>query len=178
MVSVPPPWQTQDIGAVGVAGSSLYSNGVFTVSGAGGDIQGTADAFRFDYMTVTGDCTIIARVASVQNIDAWSKAGVMIRAEPGANAANAFIAVTPGNGVTWQSRSTTGGGTSWNQTGGLSAPYWVKLVRSGNTIYGIPFARWHDLDAAGHNDDQHGVHGLCGAGPDQSQQFEPRHGHL
>ena len=68
VVSVPPPWQTQDIGAVGVVGGSLYSNGVFAVSGAGGDIQGTADAFRFDYMTVTGDCTIIARVASVQNV--------------------------------------------------------------------------------------------------------------
>jgi fibronectin type 3 domain-containing protein len=136
VVSVPPPWQTQDVGTVGVAGSSLYANGVFTVSGAGGDIQGTADAFRFDYMTVTGDCTIIARVASVQNIDAWSKAGVMIRASLDPGAANAFIAVTPGNGVTWQSRLTAGGGTGWNQTGGLNAPYWFKLVRSGTLFTG------------------------------------------
>jgi fibronectin type 3 domain-containing protein len=133
---VPPPWQTQDVGAVGVAGSSLYANGVFTVSGAGADIQGSADAFRFDYMTVTGDCTIIARVASVQNIDAWSKAGVMVRASLNANAANAFVAVTPGNGVTWQYRASTGGGTTWNQTTGLTAPYWVKLVRSGTTFTG------------------------------------------
>jgi regulation of enolase protein 1 (concanavalin A-like superfamily) len=134
--SGPPLWQSQDIGAVGIAGSSLYTNGVFTVSGAGADIQGTADAFQFNYMTVTGDCTIIARVVSVQNVDAWSKAGVMIRADLGANAANAFIAVTPGSGVTWQSRASTGDGTSWNQTPGLSAPYWVKLVRSGNTFTG------------------------------------------
>jgi alpha-N-arabinofuranosidase len=142
----PPLWQGQDIGAVGVVGNSLYTNGVFTVSGAGGDIQGTADAFRFDYMTVSGDCTIIARVASVQNIDAWSKAGVMIRASLDPGAANAFIAVTPtngvtpGNGVTWQYRSTAGGGTGWNQTGGLNAPYWFKLVRSGNvfTAYRSP----------------------------------------
>jgi alpha-L-arabinofuranosidase len=133
---VPPPWQTQDIGAVGVAGSSLYAAGLFTVFGAGGDIQGTADAFRFDYISVTGNCTIIARVVSVQNIDGWSKAGVMIRAGLGANAANAFIAVTPGSGVTWQSRLTTGGGTGWNQTNGFSAPYWVKLVRSGTLFTG------------------------------------------
>jgi alpha-N-arabinofuranosidase len=138
----PPLWQGQDIGAVGVAGGSLYANGVFTLSGAGADIQGTADAFRFDYMTVTGDCTIIARVASVQNIDSWSKAGVMIRAGLGANAANAFIAVTPGSGVTpssgvtWQYRLTAGGGTSWNQTADLKAPYWVKLVRSGTVFTG------------------------------------------
>jgi alpha-N-arabinofuranosidase len=133
---VPPPWQTQDIGAVGIAGSSLYAAGVFTVSGAGADIQGSADAFRFAYLTVTGDCTIVAQVASVQNIDGWSKAGVMIRAGLGANAANAFIALTPGNGVTWQSRLTAGDGTSWNQTGGLNAPYWVKLVRSGTLFTG------------------------------------------
>ena len=133
---VPPPWQTQDIGAVGIAGSALYGNGVFSVTGAGGDIQGTADAFRFTYVTASGDCTIIARVASVQNIDPWSKAGVMIRAGLGANAANAFIAVTPGSGVTWQYRSTAGGGTSWNQTTGLNAPYWVKLVRSGTLFTG------------------------------------------
>ena len=97
---------------------------------------------------MTGDCTIIARVVSVQNIDPWSKAGVMIRASLDAGAANAFIAVTPGNGVTWQYRSSAGGGTSWNQTGGLSAPYWVKLVRSGTRLYRIPFAGWRDLDAA------------------------------
>ena len=106
------------------------------MTGAGADIQGTADAFRFVYVPVTGDCTIIARVVSVQNIDPWSKAGVMIRQSLDAGAANAFVAVTPGNGVTWQYRSSAGGGTSWNNTGSLNAPYWVKLVRSGSTFTG------------------------------------------
>ena len=65
---------------MGIAGSAAScSNGVFTVTGAGADIWGTADAFRFVYMPVTGNCTIIARVASLQNIDPWSKAGIMIR---------------------------------------------------------------------------------------------------
>jgi hypothetical protein len=133
---VPSPWQTQDIGVVGITGGSLYANGVFTVTGAGADIQGTADAFRFDYVIATGNCTIIARVVSVQNIDPWSKAGVMIRQGLNAGDANAFVALTPGNGVTWQYRSSAGGGTSWNQTTGLNAPYWVKLVRSGSTFTG------------------------------------------
>jgi regulation of enolase protein 1 (concanavalin A-like superfamily) len=135
-VLVPLPWMTQDVGAVGVSGTAGFSNSVFTLVGAGGDIQGTADAFRFVYVAATGDCTITARVVSVQNIDAWSKAGVMIRASLNANAANAFVAVTPSNGVTWQYRSSTGGGTTWNGTGGLSAPYWVRLVRNGNTFTG------------------------------------------
>lgn len=135
-VNVPSPWATQDIGAVGLGGGASFSNGVFSLAGAGGDIQGTADAFRFVYVMATGDCTIIARVNSVQNVNAWSKAGVMIRESLDPGAANAFVAVTPGNGVTWQYRSGTVGGTSWNNTGNLSAPYWVKLVRSGNTFTG------------------------------------------
>ena len=87
-------------------------------------------------MTATGDCTIIAHVTAVQNVNSWSKAGVMIRESLATNAANAYVAVTPGNGVTWQYRSSTGGNTGYNNTSGLSAPYWVKLARSGNTFTG------------------------------------------
>jgi hypothetical protein len=130
------PWMSQDVGTVGVPGNATYSNGVFSVTGSGADIWATADAMQFDYVPVTGNCTIIARVASVQTIDPWSKAGVMIRESLNANAANTFIAVTPGNGVTWQARSSTGGATVNSTTASLVAPYWVKLVRSGNTFTG------------------------------------------
>jgi hypothetical protein len=131
------PWPTMDVGSVGISGSAIYTNGVFTVNGAGADIYGTADAFRFVYLPAVGDCTITARVTSVQNINAWSKAGVMIRESTNASAPEALMAVTPGNGVTWQYRSSTGGSTSYNNTSGLSAPFWVKLVRSGNTFTGF-----------------------------------------
>ena len=135
-VSLPYPWQSQDVGSVGLSGDANGSNGVFTVTGSGDDIWNAADAFRFVYTSVTGDCTIIARVVSVQAIDGWSKAGVMIRESTNANAVNAFVAVTPGNGVTWQYRSSPGGGSAYAATGGLGAPYWVKLMRSGNTFTG------------------------------------------
>ena len=131
-----PPWQWQDFGATGIPGSTTYGNGVFTMAGSGADIWGTADAFRYAYVTATGNCTIIARVVGVQNTDAWAKAGVMIRSSLAANAPNAFVAVTPGNGVTWQYRTTAGGSTANSATSGLIAPYWVRLVRSGNTFTG------------------------------------------
>ena len=131
----PPPWQSSDVGPVGVTGSANFSNGVFIVRGSGADIQNNGDAFRFVYQTSTGNCTNIARVTSVQNINVWSKAGMMIRDNLSSNAANAYIALTPGNGVTWQDRSSNGAGsTSYNNTGGLNAPYWVKMVRIGSTF--------------------------------------------
>jgi endoglucanase len=135
-VNLPYPWLTQDIGSVGLTGSASLGGGVFTVTGAGADIWGTSDAFRFAYVAVTGNCTMVARVASVQNIDGWSKAGIMIRESMNASAANAYIAVTPGFGVSWQTRSSTGGNSGNFATAGLVAPYWVKLVRSGTTFTG------------------------------------------
>jgi fibronectin type 3 domain-containing protein len=136
-VNVPLPWMTQDMGAVGVWGGAGLTNSVFTVTGSGNDIWNAADAFRFVYVaTNSTNCTIIARVASLQNIDPWSKAGVMIRDSLDPGAANAFIAVTPGSGVTFQYRSSDGGSCANNNTTGLSAPYWVKLAQSGTTFTG------------------------------------------
>ena len=127
----------QDIGAVNLPGSENFTNGVFTSYASGADIQNNADAFRFVYVTTnSANFTILARVKSVQNINSWSKAGVMVRDSLDPAAANAFIAVTPSSGVTFQSRSSDGGGTSYSPKTGLTAPYWVKLVGSGGTFTG------------------------------------------
>ncbi len=133
---LPYPWSTQDVGSVGLAGSAVVSGGTFTISGSGTDIWDTDDAFRFVYTEITGDCALVARVASVDDTDPWAKGGIMIRKSLSANAANALIGVTPGNGISFQWRSSDGAGCGNNNAGttGLVAPYWVKLVRSGNAF--------------------------------------------
>ena len=103
--------------------------------GSGADIGGGSDQFQYAYQTVTGDATIIARVASVQNTSGWAKAGVMIRETLNADSKNAMMAVTPGNGLDFQRRRTTGGGTNRTTVSG-AAPRWVKLVRAGTTFTG------------------------------------------
>ena len=72
-------WVAQDIGTVGVTGSTTFSNGAFTLNGSGADIYGTADEFHFVYLPFNGDGMLIAHVASIQNTNSWAKAGVMIR---------------------------------------------------------------------------------------------------
>jgi len=44
--------------------------------------------------------------------------------------------LTPtGNGISFQGRTSTGGNTtSYATTSGITAPYWLKLVRSGSTV--------------------------------------------
>ena len=45
--SVPAPWASTDIGAVGLAGSAAENGGQFAVYGSGADIWGSADAFHY-----------------------------------------------------------------------------------------------------------------------------------
>ena len=104
------------------------------MNGSGADIWGTADAFNYAYTTLHGNGTIVARVASVQDVAAWVKAGVMIRASAAAGAAHAFVLVSAEKGVAFQRRQASGG-TSVSTAGSLSAaPRWIKLTRSGNTF--------------------------------------------
>ncbi|WP_372663714.1 LamG-like jellyroll fold domain-containing protein [Cohnella sp.] len=126
----------QDIGSTGLAGSTT-NNGTQTVlQGSGADIWDIADAFQFAYSPVTGDQTIIARVSSQTNTNGWAKAGLMIRESLDANAKNVLVAITPSNGAIFQYRAATGGTTSNVSTAGPVAPYWLKLVRTGNTFTG------------------------------------------
>ena len=132
--SLPAPWLTQDIGSVGLAGSATSSSGVFTVSGAGTNIWGTADGFRYVYRPLSGDGQIVARVTSMLNTSAFAKAGVMIRESLAANSRQSFICTRPGGVIEFLTRTATGG-TSVSVGGSTQpAPAWLRLVRSGNTI--------------------------------------------
>lgn len=133
---VPYICDTKDIGAVADEGGASYdwSDDEFTVIGSGADIWNSSDEFRFVYMSAYKDCTVVAKVTSVGNTDPWAKAGVMIRENLSAGSKHASVFVTPANGVAFQWRNSSGGSSGNVNTGGLSAPYWVKIVRSGNTF--------------------------------------------
>jgi len=136
--TLPSGWNDADVGATGAAGSASYSGGTFSVTGAGADVWGTADAFHYAWRTLAGDGTIVARVATIQNVNAWTKAGVMMRNSTSPSAAQAFmlIASSSAKGAPFQ-RRTADGATSVSTSGPLvTAPYWVKLVRAGNVITG------------------------------------------
>jgi uncharacterized repeat protein (TIGR03806 family) len=133
---LPAPWTNSDVGAVGRAGSASYGSGVFSVNGAGADIFGSADAFQFVYQPWSGDGQIVARVVAVQNSDPLSKAGVMFRESLAAGARHALMLVTAAQGSGFELRPSTSGTTTWTAGTMVSAPYWVKLVRSGTNFNG------------------------------------------
>jgi len=130
------PWQSQDIGTVGFAGNTAVLGSGFQVTASGGDIWDMADGFRFVYKPLSGDGEIVAQVDSLNPTDAWAKAGVMIRETLAANSSFAMAVVTPSNGAGFQYRNATGAGAGMSPTAPGVAPYWVRVVRSGNTFTG------------------------------------------
>ncbi len=156
-------WQRQDIGRVGVAGSSAEVQSAQTLQGAGADIWGGADAFHFVYQPWEGDIEITARVLSVEKTDPWAKAGIMIRANLTEAAPHATVAETPEKGpvfirrlqpggaskddahqamrmvrkdgqVFFQQRGSAGVEKATDSLTALPSPRWLKLVREGRVV--------------------------------------------
>jgi len=63
-----------------------------------------------------------------------AKAGVMIRESMAANSRCVGVYVTPTSGVQFIYRTSTGAMTGVTSSTGKTAPYWVRLTRTGNTF--------------------------------------------
>lgn len=131
--SLPSEWNNSDIGSPLTSGTAGYSNGIFTVKGAGTDIWADADQEHYVYQPLIGDGVIVARITSQTNTDGWAKAGVMIKESTNTHSNYALLGATPSNGYVMQ----------YNYDGNTNGtPYtfpnaWVKLQRTGNTITGF-----------------------------------------
>ncbi|MBN2314980.1 MAG: hypothetical protein JXM79_13695 [Sedimentisphaerales bacterium] len=111
--------------------------GTYTMTAEGTDIWGTADQFHYAYKTLTGAGSMQAQILSVENTNAWAKAGVMIRETLDPGSKYAWVFISPSNGCRFQARATTDGDAtsddsvvSTAQTA-ITAPYWVKFERDG-----------------------------------------------
>ena len=136
---LPARWVSGDVGAVAAQGSTSYQSatGQFAVAGSGADIWGTADEFHYVSRPVYDEgefgIDITARVASIQNVNAWTKAGLMLRAHRGARAAHLSLFATPttAKGIAFQRRSAEGASSLHTPGPSVTAPVWLKLVVKG-----------------------------------------------
>jgi len=129
---LPTSWLDQDVGVVGVLGSATFASGTFTVQGAGNGFASTPDAFHFVYQPMSGNGTIIARMATISN--AYAMAELTIRETRDPNAKSMAVEAYAG-GIYSVYRPTTAGSSSYTNAGvSATAPYWLKLVRSGSNF--------------------------------------------
>ena len=130
-----------DVGPVAPAGTGSYSNGTYTVqSGYGYDFNRgyTNDQFTYLNQSVTGDCSVIARITSLNTNDhSYGEAAVMIRESTGTNCVFAAMGIGYAGTPHFSCRLSTGAANVDTQTSpNITFPYWVKIVRSGNSFSG------------------------------------------
>jgi alpha-galactosidase len=147
---LPAGWADLDIGSVRFAGSASSCDGnSFVVQGGGADIWGTADAFHFASDDFSSHAILAARVVNIEDIDPWTKAGLMFRSDTTSGGTFVDLFATPGNGVNMQWRSVSGGECSAGNAENLVAPVWLKLVCQGNNFTAYYSADGTDWTALG-----------------------------
>ena len=137
--TLPPPpgcttnWSCADIGTPALAGSQSQSGSTWTIQGGGNDIWGTADQFHFVWQSLAGDGSVSAHVLTQTNTSVWAKAGVMLRQSTDQGSPFYFAAVTPGNGIVVQYRTTLGGSAQQLAAIAGTVPAYLMVARSGST---------------------------------------------
>ena len=128
------PWHSQDIGLTARPGSARFeSDGKqCRVHSHASERRRGRDDFHFVYQTLDGDGEIRARVLEFDGRDPRTKAGVVIRGSLKSDALTASLRVNAGRGLEFKRRG--GNETRTDIVGQGSFPYWVRLVRHGNTI--------------------------------------------
>ena len=103
--TLPAPWRETDIGFTRQPGSTRHESGIFTVRGAGLNMDGEGDAFHYVFKPVTGDSEIVAEVVSIQYTHPNAKAGLMMRESLNEYARNVTLALTAERGGALQFRA-------------------------------------------------------------------------
>ena len=132
---LPAGWASQDVGAVGIAGSATYtsSSSVYTVIGAGRGFA--ADQLQYAWQTLSGDGEIKARITGFSATTNTAQAGVMIRETTTAGSKYHYVGRQGDGKIGYSRRTSTGGSVTTGASGGVvTLPYWVRVVRAGNTI--------------------------------------------
>jgi hypothetical protein len=129
---LPSQWTSGDVGTVATRGSVSFSGATVTINAAGADIWDTADEFTFTSEPLAGDGDTIARLDSLDAVQRWTKAGVMIRDGRSANAAHAFMLVSAGKGIAFQRRRGSGALSIGGESAPGVAPKWLRLARRGD----------------------------------------------
>lgn len=129
------PWLSVDIGNCGIPGSFTCLNKSFILEASGRDIWRDQDGLHYAYQYIRGDCEMLAKIESIEGNHEWAKAAIMVRETLSGGSKTSMILMANRRGVRSQHRVETNGDMfGSNPHSELKAPYWLKLVRKGDTF--------------------------------------------
>lgn len=150
--TLPPLWQSADIGYVPYAGDVCVNNGTYNITASGSDIWNLRDAFHYLFQQViTNETELTIRVASIPNTNDYAKCGIMFRENLDPGSPFVFLSLIPHNRIiitkrTEQNISATNHGNSVIE----SAPYWLRVYNKGNKYicsYSANGTDWTKMDS-------------------------------
>ena len=135
---VSPSLTSLDINAAPAGGTTVLAEGRdYDVTAGGENVFGSADGFRFLYRQVSGDFDYRVRVASLTEVHASTKAGIMARTSLSADSANVYSYASASDGYRVSHRASTAAPTFITKAGTVTYPNaWVRLKRVGNVFTG------------------------------------------
>jgi hypothetical protein len=149
---LPAGWNTEDIGAPSLAGSTRFdqADDRFIVSGGGAGITGGADQFSFVSRNVTGDGSILARIDSLSAGQPSAEAGLMFRNDTSVGSIFAAVGVDASSNVVFKWRSASNAGLLSASVSNLTTPVWLKLTHLNGAFtahYSLNNIQWTPVGA-------------------------------
>ena len=128
-------WNITDIGGALKGGLELKPTGEFDLFGGGKDIWGEKDDFRFLHQTLDGDGVLEATIQTVETVDTYTKAGLMLRDGLNPDAPFLMLSIFPSGEINIAKRETLGGtaasaGSKTAQLPGIT----LRITRQNGTI--------------------------------------------
>ncbi len=132
--TIPPVWQSADIGYVAFPGDVCVDNGVYSIAASGTDIGNSTDAFHYLFQQViSNESELTIRVTSIKNTNSSAKCGIMFRQNLDPGSPFVLLSLTPSNGINMiQRMSQNINAVNFGNPIGRSAPYWLRINNVGN----------------------------------------------
>lgn len=128
-------WTASDLG--GALKGGLEAQGAsFFLYGGGSDMWGARDEGRFLHKTVEGDLSLSVRLDSIEDLEQYSKAGLMIRASQDHDSACLLLSSFPSGEVQFAFRKEKAGTMEGAESVEFKLPFWLKVSRRGSVLAG------------------------------------------
>ncbi len=125
-------WSATDLGGAMKGGLQKVGAGVFALFGAGNDLWGSKDEGRFLHKTVAGDFTLQVQLRSMEDIEQYSKAGLMVRSTLDQDAPNLLLSSFYNGELQLAWRPAKGEAMTAQEIVTSAAPVWLRITRKGS----------------------------------------------
>jgi hypothetical protein len=138
---LPSFWRGIDIGAMDGRGRAAWTNGVFFLETWRGRNRSERDGFHFTYQPMQGNGEIAARIVQLEDhpglrASLRPSVGIMMCSDLGIPTSSVFLGVRPRAGYIFRVWNGKRRRQLETDLARILPPYWLKLVRDGNSFAG------------------------------------------